>query len=60
MPPLDKKKEYNKKYYIDNAEKLKKYQREYRDKQKKFNLNKNRLNNNQNRKMNESLVLYFD
>jgi hypothetical protein len=57
MPPIEKKKEYNKIYYLNNAEKLKKYQREYRDK-KKTNFNNERIN--KNRKMNESLVLYFD
>jgi hypothetical protein len=53
----EKKKLYNRNYYLNNAEKLKKYQQEYRNKKK----NKIGEQNNKDRKMiNESLILYFD
>lgn len=55
---VEKKKIYSKQYYIKNSERLKQYQKEYRNNKKK---NLNNSEENLNRKfLNESLILIFD
>lgn len=55
--PVESKKLYSKQYYIKNAERLKQYQKEYRNNKKK-NLNNNECSNR--KFLNESLILDFD
>lgn len=61
MTTTEKKRLYNRNYYIQNSAKLKSYQKEYRNKKKKNIINKEKDNNINERKMlNDSLILYFD